>query len=112
VNVAEPYVLCVRAPQRIEGVLSAPPDQRLAAADPCARHPEVPKEELEQFTPTLKALVKLLDLLGERLLKSLLVADHLSFAWIGKDRDSSPAQLDELRLVPFVLCLAVVATRQ
>ena len=46
VNVAEPDVLCLQATQRIEGILSAPPDQGLAAADARPRDPEVSKKSL------------------------------------------------------------------
>ena len=80
-----------------EKTLDASPHQRLPAADPCARHAEVPEEEFVASTPALEALVELFDLPDKRFLKSLLVADHLSFPWIREDRERSPAQLDELR---------------
>ena len=98
VNMAEPDVLCLQAPQWFEGVLGAPPDQGLAAADASPRHPEMPEEEFVASRPALEALVELFCLPDKRFLKSLLVADHLSFPWIREDRERSPAQIDELRL--------------
>src|SRR3989442_505086 len=98
VDVTQADVLSPKARQRFEGILDAPPDQGLAAADARPRDPEVSKEEFVASRLALEALVELLDLPGERFLKSLLVADHLSFPWIREDRERSPAQLDELRL--------------
>src|SRR5204862_1152424 len=98
VNVAEPDVLCLHAAQRIEGILSAPPDQGLAAADPCARHAEVSEEEFVASRPALEALVELFDLPDKRFLKTSLVPHDFSLLWIREDRDRRPVQLDELRL--------------
>src|SRR6266566_4304346 len=61
VNVAEPDVLCLQAAQRFEGILDAQPNQGLAAAHSCPRHPKVPKEELVASRPALEALVELFD---------------------------------------------------
>jgi hypothetical protein len=98
VNMAEPDILGLQATKRIKRVLRAAPDQRLATAHPGARHPEMPKEKLVAPRPLLESLVELIELPGEGLTQTVLVASHLSFAGIREDRDSGITQLNELRL--------------
>jgi hypothetical protein len=61
-------------------------------------HPEMPKEELVASRPLLKAPVELIELPGEGLTQTVLVANHLSFAGIREDCDSSLTQFNELWL--------------
>jgi hypothetical protein len=58
----------------------------------------MPKEELVASRLLLKALVELIELPGEGIMQILLVTNHFSFPGIREDRDSSLAQLNELRL--------------
>jgi hypothetical protein len=58
----------------------------------------MPKEELVVSRPLFKAPVELIELPGEGFMQILLVTNHLSFAGIREDRDSSLTQLNELRL--------------
>jgi hypothetical protein len=58
----------------------------------------MPEEKLIASRPLLKAPVELIELPGEGFTQILLVAYHLSFAGIRKDRNSGLPQLNELRL--------------
>jgi hypothetical protein len=44
VNVAEPDILGFQTTERIKGIFSTTPDQRLATAHPGTRYPEMAKE--------------------------------------------------------------------
>jgi hypothetical protein len=56
------------------------------------------KEELVASRPLLKAPVELIELPGEGLTQTVLVAARLSFAGVREDCDSSVPQLNELGL--------------
>jgi len=88
VDVTEPHVLGLQATQRIKRILGASAHQGPPTAHPGARHSKMPKEELVASRPLLKSLVELIELPGEGLTLTVLVASHHSFARIWEDRDS------------------------
>jgi hypothetical protein len=98
VNVAEPKILGLQASQQIKGILGTAPNQGLATAHPGAGHPEMPKEEPVASRSLLKAPVELIELPGEGLTQTVLVASYFSFPGIRENRDGSVTQLNELRL--------------
>ena len=95
---AEPDVLGPQTTERIKGILRASPDQWLTTAHTGAGQPEMPKEKPVASRPLLKAPVELIELPGEGLTQTVLVANYLSFPGIREDCDSSLTQLNKLRL--------------
>jgi hypothetical protein len=57
----------------------------------------MPKEELVASRPLLKALVEVIELPGEGLTQTVLVAGHHSFARVREDSNSSLTQLNKPR---------------
>jgi hypothetical protein len=99
-NVTKPDVLCLQAAHWFQRILRASADQRLPTAHSCSRHPEMPKEQLEEAGPTLKSSIEFLQLLAECFLEEMLAAsaNELRFLRIRENRYCERIKLDELGL--------------
>jgi hypothetical protein len=113
-NVTEPNVLCLQAPQRLQGILGASPDQGLPAAHPGADYPEVAEEQPEEAGPTMELPIEFLQLLDKRLPELMLAAgaNELRLLRIRKHRYHEPVEFNELRLRAKMNGMARLGTRE